>query len=111
MKFFSDLPKKIAEIYERFNEIKVRMDYVDRDVKNNIDGFKEIVTDFEKRLRELERQAVMDKAEMKSEIASLKTMLEAVYKQSIQQTMEKIAAENLKNLQESQPDESPSTKS
>lgn len=76
------------------------MDYLESGVKSNIDGFKDIVKDFEKRLNELERQAVLDKAEVSSELSSLKTMFESVYKKSVQDAIEKVANEKLSNLKD-----------
>ena len=63
--------------------------------KDNIEDFKRIITDFDNRLKEIEKQQVLDKAEIFTKVEGLKNLRESVYKQSIQNAVDKGTKEML----------------
>ena len=97
MNIFSDSAEKIAEIYERFNEVKVRMDYVEGGTKQNLEEFKEVLQEFDRRLKEVEKTIILNQAKIQADMQSMKTMFEAVYKQSIKEVIDAEVRNRLRN--------------
>ena len=104
MSWFDGATKKMAEIFEKFNEIKIRMDYVEKGTKENMQEFKAIIDKFNDRLDKIEHDLINTKTEFTSEINKLNTLFEAVYKDSIKSSVEQFTSKEFikKVLEESE---------
>ena len=50
-----DVGKQVKELYDEFNEIKHRVGTIETGTRRNTQEFKEIIKDFDRRLRQIER--------------------------------------------------------
>ena len=105
MSFWSKAFESIAGIHKEYNNLALRVEYSEKSTTDIIARLEADLKDYGKRLTEIERQMMLIESKFMSEIANVKTLYEAVYKESIlkstnQITADAIATEVLKKIEE-----------